>query len=138
MVDLKDFTENYAPAPEVVEHINLKESYQLFINGEFRPPESGKTLTTINPATEEKLAEVAFANEKDVNKAVKSARDAYTNIWSQLPPKERGKYIYRIARTIQERSREFAIIESLDGGKPIRESRYPLSGSPFFLLCWLG
>ncbi len=135
MVDLKDFTENYAPAPEGVEHVKLKDSYQLFINGEFQKPTSGKTMTTINPATEEKLAEVAFADEQDVNAAVKSARDAYTNIWSKLPQKERGKYIYRIARAIQERSREFAIIESLDGGKPIRESRdvdIPLAAAHFF------
>ena len=135
MVDLKDFTEKYAPAPESVEHVKLKDSYHLFINGEFQKPKSGKTMATINPATEEKLAEVAFADEQDVDAAVKSARDAYTNIWSKLPQKERGKYIYRIARAIQERSREFAIIESLDGGKPIRESRdvdIPLAAAHFF------
>jgi aldehyde dehydrogenase (NAD+) len=126
---------NYSPAPESTSHINLKRQYDLFIGGKFVKPLSGKYFDTINPATEEKIAEVAEADEKDVDRAVKAARKAYEKVWSKLSPKERGKYIYRIARMIQERSREFAVIESMDGGKPIRESRdvdIPLSANHFF------
>lgn len=125
----------YAPSMENRDHINLKEQYGLFINGEFVKPKSGQYFDTINPATEEKLAEIAEANEKDVDAAVKAAKNAYTNVWSKLSGKERGKYIYRIARLIQERAREFAVIESLDGGKTIRESRdidIPLAAAHFF------
>jgi len=98
-------------------------------------PADGKYFKTINPANEKLIAEVANGTERDIDKAVKAARKAYDNIWSKLPPKERGKYIYRIARIIQERSREFSVIESLDGGKPIRESRdvdIPLAAAHFF------
>jgi aldehyde dehydrogenase (NAD+) len=126
---------DFAPAPESTGHINLKKKYDLFIGGKFVKPKSGKYFKTVNPATEEVLAEVAEANDKDVDAAVKAARKAYNNTWSKLSGKERGKYIYRIARLIQERAREFAVIESLDGGKPIRESRdidIPLAAAHFF------
>jgi aldehyde dehydrogenase (NAD+) len=125
----------YAPAPESKDHVRINPRYELFINGKFTEPSSGKYFGTINPATETKIAEVAEANEKDVDRAVSSARKAYENGWSKLPAKERGKYIYRIARVMQERARELAVIESLDGGKPIRESRdidIPLAASHFF------
>jgi aldehyde dehydrogenase (NAD+) len=124
-----------SPAPESKGHIHLKSKYDLFINGKWVKPSSGKYFPSINPANEEKLAEIAHANESDVDKAVKAARNAYKNVWSKLSGKERGKYIYRIARMIQERAREFAVIETLDGGKPIRESRdvdVPLAANHFF------
>ena len=124
----------YSPAPESVDHIKVRKRYGLFIDGDFVAPEKGKYFDTINPATEEKLSRVALASDDDVDKAVKAARKAYGR-WSRLKPAERGKYIYRIARIMQERSREFAAIESLDGGKPIRESRdvdIPLSSAHFF------
>ena len=125
----------YAPAPESIDHVSLKKRYGLFIDGEFVAPEKAKYFDTINPATEEKLSRVAEAGAADVDKAVKAARDAYRKVWSKMKPAERGKYIYRIARIIQERAREFAAIESLDGGKPIRESRdvdIPLAAAHFF------
>lgn len=128
-------TWDYAPSPEDTKHINLKKQYDLFIDGKFVKPSSKKYFDTINPATEEKLAEVAEANEKDVDTAVKAARTAYDKVWSKMPANERGKYIYRIARMIQERAREFSVIETLDGGKPIRESRdidIPLAANHFF------
>lgn len=124
-----------APAPESTSHIQLNEQYELFIGGKWVKPSSGKYFPTINPATEEKIAMIAEANEKDVDKAVKAARKAYDDVWSKMPAKERGKYIYRIARLIQEKAREFAVIESMDGGKPIRESRdvdVPLAAAHFF------
>ena len=124
-----------APAPESTNHIQLNEQYELFIGGKWVKPSSGKYFATINPATEEKIAMIAEANEKDVDKAVKAARKAYDEVWSKMPAKERGKYIYRIARLIQEKAREFAVIESMDGGKPIRESRdvdVPLAAAHFF------
>ncbi|MBN4062541.1 aldehyde dehydrogenase family protein, partial [Bacteroidales bacterium AH-315-I05] len=125
----------YDPAPESTDHIQLREAYGLFINGKFVKPSSDKYFDSINPANEKKLAYIAEADENDVNKAVKAARNAYEKTWSKMPAKERGKYIYRIARMIQERAREFAVIESLDGGKPIRESRdvdVPLVAAHFF------
>lgn len=125
----------YAPAPESKDHIRLEEKYDLFIDGKFSAPSSGKYFETINPANEKKLAMVAEANEKDVDRAVSSARNAYEKSWSKMPAKERGKYIYRIARIMQERARELAVIESMDGGKAIRESRdvdVPLAASHFF------
>lgn len=130
------FTEwKYAPAPESTEHIRLKKQYNLFINGKFVAPASKKYYSTINPATEEKIAEVAEANEKDVNIAVNAAKNAYEKVWKKMPAAERGKYIFRIARLIQERAREFAVIETMNGGKPIRESRdidIPLAANHFF------
>ncbi|HEY6159957.1 MAG TPA: aldehyde dehydrogenase family protein, partial [Bacteroidia bacterium] len=125
----------YAPAPEDTRHISLQKRYELFIGGKFVKPRSGKYFSTINPATEEKLADVAEADERDVDAAVRAARKAYNKVWSKMPGAERGKYIYRIARMLQERAREFAVIESLDGGKSIRESRdidVPLAANHFF------
>lgn len=124
----------YAPAPESSDHVQLKEQYELFIGGKFVKPLSKKYFDSINPATEKSIAKVAEANEKDVDKAVKAARKAFP-IWSSLEAKERGKYLFRIARLIQERAREFSVIESMDGGKPIRESRdidIPLAAAHFF------
>lgn len=125
----------YAPAPESTDHIRLKDKYDLFIDGKFVKPEKGKYFPTINPANEQQLALVAEADAADVDKAVKAARKAYENVWKKTSPRERGKYIYRIARMIQERAREFAVIETMDGGKPIRESRdvdVPLAANHFF------
>jgi aldehyde dehydrogenase (NAD+) len=125
----------YAPAPESASHVKLKDRYDLFIGGKFVKPTSGKYFDTINPANEEKIAEVAEANTADVDKAVKAARTAYDKVWKKMPAKERGKYIYRIARMLQERARELAVIESMDGGKPIKESRdvdIPLVANHFF------
>ena len=104
----------FAPAKESTDHIKIKKKYELFINGEFVKPQSKKYFNTINPATDELIAKIAEANEKDVNFAVSSARKAF-KIWTKLQPKERGKYIFRIARMIQERAKEFALIESIDG-----------------------
>jgi aldehyde dehydrogenase (NAD+) len=126
---------SYAPAPESASHVKLKDRYDLFIGGKFVKPTSGKYFDTINPANEEKLAKVAEANTADVDKAVKAARTAYDKTWKKMPAKERGKYIYRIARMIQERARELAVIETMDGGKPIKESRdvdIPLVANHFF------
>jgi aldehyde dehydrogenase (NAD+) len=128
-------TWEFAPSLESTDHINLKKQYELFIGGKWVKPSSGKYFDTVNPATEEKLASIAEANDKDVDKAVKAARKAYDEVWSKMPASERGKYIYRIARLIQERAREFAVIETLDGGKPIREARdidVPLAAAHFF------
>lgn len=125
----------YAPAPESKSHIKLKDQYDLFIGGKFVKPSSGKYFDTINPATEEKLASVADASTSDVDKAVKSARNAYEKYWKKMPATERAKYIFRISRMIQEKARELAVIETLDGGKAIRESRdidIPLAANHFF------
>lgn len=134
--NLEFFTDwKYAPSPESTDHIRLQKQYDLFINGKFVKPNSGKYFDTINPATEEKIASVAEANEKDVDTAVKAARNAYDKTWKKMPAKERAKYIYRIARLIQERARELAVIETMDGGKSIRESRdidVPLAANHFF------
>ena len=113
-------TWEYSPAPESTDHIQLKDKYDLFINGEFVPSSDGKYFDTINPSNEKKIAEVAQAGKADVEKAVASARKTYDKTWSKMPAKERGKYIFRIARLLQERAREFSVIETLDGGKPIR------------------
>ena len=123
------------PAPESTDHISIKDQYGLFIDGKFKNPSSGNYFPSINPATEEKLSMIAEANDKDVNDAVSAARKAYNGVWSKMTAKERGKYIYRIARLIQEKSRELAVVESLDGGKPIRESRdvdVPITAAHFF------
>lgn len=132
---IKEVKWNLDPAPESSSHIQLKKQYDLFIGGKWVKPSSGIYFDSINPATEEKLATVAHATESDVDKAVKAARIAYTEVWSKLSGKERGKYIFRIARIIQEKARELAVIETLDGGKPIRESRdidVPLAANHFF------
>lgn len=126
---------NYAPAPEGTDHISVDKRYGLFIGGEFVEPVDGGYFETLNPATEEVLSSVAAATSADVDKAVAAARKAYNGPWPKMKPAERGKYIFRIARLLQERAREFAVIESLDGGKPIRESRdidIPLSAAHFF------
>ena len=130
-----DSARNLAPAPESKSAAKIDQQYDLFINGKFEKPQSKKYFATINPATEEKLSMIAEANTADVNKAVVAARTAYDKTWKKMPPAERAKYIYRIARMIQERAREFAIIETLDGGKPIRESRdfdVPTAANHFF------
>ncbi len=114
---------SYDPAPESPDYVKIKEQYQLFIDGKFQEPESGNYFDSVNPSNEEVLALFAEAGKKDVDKAVAAARKAHNGVWSKMPAKERGKYIYRIARLLQERAREFAIIESMDSGKPIRESR---------------
>ena len=112
----------YAPAPESRAVVDIKESYGLFVNGEFTSG-AGTAFKTVNPATEEVLAEVAEADASDVDRAVKAARKAYDKIWGPMPGRERAKYLYRIARIIQERSRELAVLETLDNGKPIKEAR---------------
>lgn len=124
----------YAPAPESTKIVDLKNNYQLFIGGKFVKSNGGKTYKTINPATEEVLAEIIEASQKDVDLAVKSARKAFKT-WSGLTGSQRGKYLFRLARIIQERSRELAVLESMNNGKPIRESRdidIPLVAAHFF------
>ena len=126
---------DYAPAPEARDIVSLEERYGLFVGGEFVEPQSGQWFPTVSPSTEETLTEVAQAGEDDVDAAVGAARSAFENGWSSLAPPERAKYLFRIARLIQERSRELAVLESLDGGKPIRESRdvdLPLAAAHFF------
>jgi aldehyde dehydrogenase (NAD+) len=125
----------YAPAPESASIAKIQSQYDLFIDGKWVKPSSGKYFSTMSPSTEKELAKVAEANADDIDKAVKAARKAYNTVWSKLDAKERAKYIYRIARIMQERARELAVIESLDGGKPIRESRdvdVPLAANHFF------
>src|SRR5271155_4452546 len=125
----------YAPAPEATDHVHIAPRQELFIGGRWVAPRSGKYFDTINPATEEKLAEVAEADERDVDDAVQAARRAYDRIWSKMRGNERAKYVFRIARAIQEKARELAIVESMDGGKPIKESRdvdLPLAAAHFF------
>jgi aldehyde dehydrogenase (NAD+) len=126
---------DYAPAPEASDYLRIAPRHELFINGEFVAPRSGNYFDSINPATEEKLSEIADANEVDVDAAVKAARHAYENVWSKMPGRERGKFLYRIARIIQEKARELAVLETMDGGKPIKESRdidLPLVAAHFF------
>ena len=125
----------YAPSLEGTSHIQLKKRYELFIDGKWVKPSSNKYFDSINPANEEKLAEIAWASDSDVDLAVKAARKAYVEVWSVMKPSERAKYIFRIARLMQEHARELAVIETLDGGKPIRESRdidVPLACNHFF------
>ena len=125
----------YAPAPESRAIVKLNSEYGLFINGKWVSPQSKKKFSSINPATEEVLAKISQGNQADVDKAVKAARAAYNKVWSKTKPKERAKYLFRIARLLQERAREFAVLESLDNGKPIRETRdvdVPLSAAHFF------
>jgi aldehyde dehydrogenase (NAD+) len=131
----KETAWEYAPSLESIGHIDLKESYDLFIDGKWVKPSSGKYFETINPANEKVLAKVAHANEADVDRAVKAARKAYDTVWSKMPASERAKYIFRIARLMQERARELSVIETLDAGKSIRESRdidVPLACNHFF------
>jgi acyl-CoA reductase-like NAD-dependent aldehyde dehydrogenase len=124
----------YAPAPESTALLNLKDSYGLFIDGEFVDG-SGSSFTTISPATESRIAEIASASDDDVDRAVAAARRAYEKTWSKMSGRDRGKYLFRIARLVQERARELAVAESLDNGKPIKESRdvdVPLVAAWFF------
>jgi aldehyde dehydrogenase (NAD+) len=126
---------DYAPAPESTAIVDIKPSYGLFINGEFTAGKDSSVFKTVNPATEEVLAEITAAGPSDVDSAVKAARTAYDKVWSRLKPAERGKYLFRIARIIAERARELAVLESIDNGKPIRESRdvdIPLVSAHFF------
>ena len=126
---------DYAPAPESAEIVTIAAEYGLFTNGKFGPAADGRQFPTINPATEEPLARVALAGQPDVDRAVAAARAAYERIWEPMPGAERAKYLYRIARILQERAREFAVLESLDNGKPIKESRdvdVPLAAAHFF------
>ena len=125
----------YSPAPESRDHVKIRPRYDLYIDGAFVRPKSGRTFPTVNPATEEVLAEVAEAGAADVDRAVRAARRAHEQVWSKLRPAERAKYLFRLARMIQERARELAVLETLDGGKPIRESRdidLPLVAAHFF------
>lgn len=125
----------YAPAPEDSSIVKVKPRYELFIDGKFTAPKSGKYFKTLNPANEKVLAEVAEANAEDVDRAVKAARKAYEKVWSKMPGAERARYIYRISRIIQERAREIAVLETMDNGKPIKESRdvdIPLVAAHFF------
>ena len=125
----------YAPALESTALVTIKDRYHLFINGKFVAPKSGKYFSTINPATGKPLSKIAEANLVDVDLAVVAARTAFSKVWSKMPAAERGKYLFRIARILQERAREFAVLETLDNGKPIRESRdtdIPLAAAHFF------
>ena len=127
-------TFEYSSAPESKTIVTIDPVYKLFIGGKFVAPKAGKTFTTINPATEEVLAKIAYAEKSDVDKAVKAALEGL-KVWSKMAPSERGKYLYRIARIMQERAREFAVLETMDNGKPIRETRdvdIPLAAAHFF------
>ncbi|MEE2888534.1 MAG: aldehyde dehydrogenase family protein [Planctomycetota bacterium] len=125
----------YAPAPESADHFEIQDKYELFIDGEFVAPRSRKYFDTINPATEEKLARVAQAGARDVDDAVAAARLAQEEVWGPMSGRDRARYVFRIARLVQERARELACLETMDGGKPIRESRdvdVPLAAQWFF------
>lgn len=128
-------TFEYAPAPESRAVVDIASSYGLFVDGAFVEPSSGSMFKTVNPATEEVLAEIAEAGEADVDRAVAAARRAQEKVWGPIPGSERAKYLFRIARLLAERSREFAVLETLDNGKPIRESRdvdVPMAAAHFF------
>jgi aldehyde dehydrogenase (NAD+) len=129
------FDLGYAPAPEATDHVKVRADNGLFIGGRWVAPASDRHFKTINPATEEVVAEVAEAGDEDVDAAVRAARTAYGKVWSRMSGAERAKYLYRIARVIQERARELAVLESMNGGKPIKESRdvdVPLAAAHFF------
>ena len=125
----------YSEAPESSANLEIKDKYELFIGGKFVKPSKDRYFKSLSPSTEKEITQFAEATQKDVDKAVKAARKAFKGEWSDLKPSSRAKYIYRIARMLQERAREFAIAESIDGGKPIRESRdvdIPLAAAYFF------
>jgi aldehyde dehydrogenase (NAD+) len=127
-------TFEYAPAPEATDHIRIQARYGLFVGGRMLEPHSRKRFPTINPATEQQLSEVAEADATDVGRAVGAAEKAFTS-WSRMSPSRRSRYLFRISRLIQERARELAVVETMDGGKPIKESRdvdIPLSAAHFF------
>ena len=126
---------DFSPSIESIENLSIQKEYQLFINGQFQQPLAKKYFSSINPSNEQQLSRIAKAESEDVDMAVKSARAAFNGQWGDISAKQRAKYIYRIARLIQEKSKELAIIETLDGGKPIRESRdidIPLAAAHFF------
>lgn len=128
-------TWDLAPAPESIDHVSINDEYGLFIGGKFVKSSGGKRFDSVNPANETTLASISQATSADVNKAVKAARAAFEGPWSKMGGAERGRYLFRIARIIQERARELAVLESMDGGKPIRESRdvdVPLAAAHFF------
>jgi len=132
--DLAKQTFEYAPAPEAIDHVRIKPRYGLFVGGRMLEPHSKKRFSTTNPATEQKLSEVAEADSVDVGRAVSAADKAFTS-WSRMAPSRRARYLFRISRLIQERARELAVVETMDGGKPIKESRdvdIPLSAAHFF------
>jgi len=125
----------YSPAPEARDHVKIAPRQELFIGGEWRAPRSGRYFESISPSSEEKLADIAEADAADVDDAVAAARHAYEHHWRPMSGADRSKYLFRIARAIQEKARELAIVESLDGGKPIKESRdvdVPLAAAHFF------
>lgn len=129
------FDLDYAPAPESTSIVSINSEYGLFIGGKFVEAQSNEFFTTLSPATEEPLAQISAASTEDVDRAVAAARKAQTEVWGPMPGRERAKYLFRIARQLQERAREFAVLETMDGGKPIKESRdidIPLSAAYFF------
>ncbi len=129
------FDLDYAPALESTSIVSIDDEYGLFIGGQFVEPESGEMFTTVSPSTEEPLARIASASAADVDRAVQAARRAYTKVWGPMSGRDRAKYLFRIARQLQERAREFAVLETIDGGKPIKESRdvdVPLAAAHFF------
>jgi aldehyde dehydrogenase (NAD+) len=133
--DLTGTPFRYSPAPESASIATIADSYGLFVDGRFRDAADGRTMETLNPATEQRLATVAHAGQADVDAAVAAARRAYERVWGPMAPAERGKYLFRIARLVAERARELAVVETLDNGKPIRETRdvdIPLVANHFF------
>ena len=129
------FDFDYAPAPESTSIVSIADEYGLFIGGEFVEAQNDQMFTTLSPATAEPLAQISDASPADVDRAVAAARKAQTEVWGPMPGRERAKYLYRIARQLQERAREFAVLETMDGGKPIKESRdvdVPLAAAHFF------
>ena len=129
----------YAPALESTSIVSIDDEYGLFIGGKFVEPKNGETFKTVSPSTEKTLARISSASAADVNRAVKAARKAHTEIWGPMSGRERAKYLFRIARQLQERAREFAVLESMDGGKPIKESRdvdVPLAAAHFYHAGW--
>ena len=133
--DLEDFGIEYASAIESTSLVTIKDKYGLFIDGEFVSSSSGKSFETLDPSTENSLSVVTEASSEDVDRAVRAARASYEKYWKKMPGTDRARYLYRIARHLQERAREFAVLETLDGGKPIKESRdvdLPLAAAHFF------
>ena len=133
--DLEDFGIEYASAIESTRLVTIKDKYGLFIDGEFVSSSSGKSFETLDPSTENSLSVVTEASSEDVDRAVRAARASYEKYWKKMPGTDRARYLFRIARHLQERAREFAVLETLDGGKPIKESRdvdLPLAAAHFF------